>query len=76
MVGSYLSDRFQQECLSGKYSEAQDIKSGMLQGSVLGPFLFTVYINDLPLHLSHFISDMFADDTTITAFGHSIYSIL
>ena len=41
------------------------IKSGMPQGAILGPTLFLIFINDLPLHLDFRDADIFADDTTI-----------
>ena len=48
--------------LNGKTSEWRKIKSGVLQGSVLGPILFLVYTNDLPDGLTS-ICKIFADDT-------------
>ena len=42
-----------------------NIKRGVLQGSVLGPLLFSIYTNDLPLSVLHGTCDMFADDTCI-----------
>jgi hypothetical protein len=65
---SYLTDRKQTVVVSGQMSDAGLITSGVPQGSVLGPLLFILYINDLPLHVTSQI-DMFADDTTITAYG-------
>ena len=48
------------------------IKSGVRQGSILGPLLFLLFINDLPLLLKHCFSDFFADDSTIHSSAPSI----
>ena len=62
---SYLTDRKQYVFYKGKSSDLKSISCGVPQGSVLGPLLFLIYINDLPnisVHLKFFL---FADDTNI-----------
>lgn len=61
---NYLTDRYQRVVIRGQSSEAGVIKAGVPQGSVLGPLLFLVYINDLPSGIRSNIK-LFADDATI-----------
>ena len=62
---TYLSNRTQQTEINGVLSEKGIIKHGVPQGSVLGPLLFLLYINDISKssHLLKFF--LFADDTTV-----------
>ena len=59
VFSSYLKDRYQQTYVSGTLSNCCKVVSGVPQGSVLGPTLFWVYINDLPLVLSECIAYIF-----------------
>ena len=61
---SYLSDRYQRVVLNGFDSEYAAIDSGVPQGSVLGPLLFLIYINDLETNIKSNIN-FFADDTML-----------
>jgi len=59
---SYLSNRTQFVDIGGNFSSEKDITTCILQGSILGPILFLIYINDL-FHVSTALTLMFADDT-------------
>ena len=73
---SYLSDRKQKVVFEGYESDTKIVKSGVPQGSVLGPLFFLIFMNDLHLGLQHGISlDMYADDSTICASGRNITSV-
>ena len=61
---SYLSNRRQRVALNGFYSDFAEIESGVPQGSVLGPLLFLVYINDLEMDIKSNVK-FFADDTML-----------
>ena len=62
--GDYLSGRYQRVTVMGITSEPLPVLSGVPQGSILGPLLFLVYVNDLPKSTSNnTIVTMFADDT-------------
>ena len=52
-------------CIDNVFSEAGTLKYGVPQGSILGPLLFLLYVNDLPQSLSDAGSYLYADDTCI-----------
>ena len=61
---SYLSNRKQIVEIAGVRSNVKDIHIGVPQGSVLGPLLFLILVNDLPWIDTHNNLTMFADDNT------------
>ena len=62
LMKSYLTNRFQYTKIGNSKSKLLPIECGVPQGSSLGPLLFTLYINDLPL-ASKFSATLYADDT-------------
>lgn len=65
-VESYLKDRKQCTIVNGARSDYCYVRYGVPQGSVLGPLLFLIFINDLPNCSNYFKFNLFADDTVIT----------
>ena len=61
---SYLSNHRQRVVLNGIESDRADVLAGVPQGSILGPLLFLIYINDIENIIRSSIC-LFADDTSI-----------
>ena len=64
LLENYLSGRFHRVVLNGQTSSWKPVLAGIPQGSILGPLLFLVYINDLPNELKS-NAKLFADDTSL-----------
>ena len=72
LLRCYLTHRTQSCQLASILSMEKEIICGIPQGSILGPLLFIMYINDLPSCLERTTPRMFADDTNLTAVGRTI----
>ena len=75
-VNNYLKERKQRTKVSGSYSTWRELKFGVPQGSILGPLLFNILINDI----FHFINKTkmanYADDNTIYSVDDNVTNLL
>jgi ribonucleases P/MRP protein subunit RPP40 len=63
---NFLTGRTQRVVFGGARSEPTDLPSGVIQGSVLGPFLFNIFVADLPSCIKYSILKQYADDCTLS----------
>ena len=72
---SYLSDRFQYVCCNDTCSNLLPMSMGVPQGSVLGPLLFIIFINDF-FNCHYLDTTLFADDSTITTSAKTAFEAI
>ena len=72
---SYLSERQQEVVFENEISDKRNVTTGVPQGSLLGVALFQLHIDDLRKCLKHTGAILYADDTTIYAFGRNIRAL-
>ena len=74
LIRSYLDNRQQAVYSGGRLSAFQTVRGGVAQGSLIGPLLFCLFINDLPEDISGEVV-LFADDTTLIARGQDLETL-
>jgi len=72
---SYLSGRQQSVKYDDFLSEWSSVEIGVPQGSILGPFLFSIFVNDLPVIVEYANVNLYADDTELHCCGEDLRQV-
>ena len=73
---NYLKQRKQTVSINGEMSDYMDILAGVPQGSILGPILFNIFINDLMQVFTQTELSNFADDNSLSKAGSSVEPVI
>ena len=73
---NYLKQRKQTVSINGEMSDYMDILAGVPQGSILGPILLNIFINDLMQVFTHTELSNFADDNSLSKAGSSVEPVI
>ena len=76
LIYSYLKGRKQCVKINNTYGDNNEIISGVSQGSILGPILFNLSINDLFLFIEIASMHNFADDNALSAWGETVSKLV
>ena len=74
-IKNYLTGRFQRAKVNNSYSSWSEIMTGVPQGSILGPLLFNIFLNDLFLYLQETFLSNYADDNVLYSIGNTIEGV-
>ena len=74
-INGYLSDRKQCVVANNISSSVETVKCGVPQGSVIGPLMFLVYVNDMEKYCNNVEAKLFSDDTVLYKSGYNIEEI-
>ena len=72
---SYLANRRQAVKCNGRLSSEHEVNIGVPQGSILGPSLFLLYVNDISQHVKQGSCNLFADDSVIYTTGETVNEV-